>query len=47
MRQLSWDSLAEGDHLETPAVTLVRFPVYAEEPLATADLYAYTGGSWL
>jgi thymidylate synthase ThyX len=47
MRQLSRDSLAEGGHLETPAVTLVRFPEDAEEQLAAAILYAYTGVSWL
>jgi thymidylate synthase ThyX len=47
MRQLSRESLAEGDHLETPAVTLVRFPEDAEEQLAAAILYGYTGVSWL
>jgi len=47
IRQLSQDSLAEGDHLETPAVTLVRFPEDAEEQLAAAILYGYTAVSWL
>jgi thymidylate synthase ThyX len=47
MRQLSQDLLATGDHLEAPAVTLVRFPEDAEEQLAAAILYAYTDVSWL
>jgi thymidylate synthase ThyX len=46
MRQLSQHLLAEGDPLDTPAVTLVRFPVDVEEQLAAAILYGYTGVSW-
>jgi hypothetical protein len=33
--------------METPGVTLVRFPVDAEEQLAAAILYGYTGVAWL
>jgi thymidylate synthase ThyX len=47
MRQLGQDVLAEDGPLETPAVTLVRFPVDAEEQLAAAILYGYTGVAWL
>jgi thymidylate synthase ThyX len=47
MRQLAQDWFAEGDSPETPAVSLVRFPVGAEEQLAAAILYGYTGASWL
>jgi thymidylate synthase ThyX len=47
MRQLGQDVLAEDGPLETPAVTLVRFPVDAEEQLAAAILYGYTGAPWL
>ena len=47
MRQLGRELFAVGDPLETPTVSLVRFPVDAEEQLAAAILYGYTGGSWL
>jgi thymidylate synthase ThyX len=47
MRQLGEELFAAGDPLETPAVTLVRFPVDAEEQLAAAILYGYTAISWL
>jgi thymidylate synthase ThyX len=47
MRQLGQDVLAKDGSLETPAVTLVRFPVDAEEQLAAAILYGYTGTPWL
>jgi thymidylate synthase ThyX len=47
MRQLGLELFAEAAPLETPAVTLVRFPVDAEEQLAAAILYGYTGASWL
>ena len=47
MRQLGQDVLAEAGPPETPAVTLVRFPVDAEEQLAAAILYGYTDISWL
>src|SRR5919109_2622838 len=46
MHQLGQHVLAEGDPRETPAVALVRFPVDAEEQLAAAILYGYTGVSW-
>jgi thymidylate synthase ThyX len=47
MRQLSQELFAEEATLETPAVTLVRFPVDAEEQLAAAILFGYTHVSWL
>jgi thymidylate synthase ThyX len=47
MRQLAEELFAEGDSLETPAVSLVRFPAGAEEQLAAAILYGYAGASWL
>jgi thymidylate synthase ThyX len=47
MRQLGQELFAEDSPLETPAVSLVRFPTEAEEQLAAAMLYGYTGGSWL
>jgi thymidylate synthase ThyX len=47
MRDLGREVLAEGDHQETPAVTLVRFPADAEEQLAVAILYGYTDMPWL
>jgi thymidylate synthase ThyX len=47
MCQLSEELFAEGNPLETPAVSLVRFPVDAEEQLAAAIVYGYTGVSWL
>ncbi len=46
MRQLNLELGAQGDPGETPAVTLVSFPVDAEEQLAAAILYGYTGASW-
>jgi thymidylate synthase ThyX len=47
MRQLAEELFAEGEPLETPAVSLVRFPAGAEEQLAAAILYGYAGASWL
>jgi thymidylate synthase ThyX len=47
MCQLSEELFAKGHPLETPAVSLVRFPVDAEEQLAAAIVYGYTGVSWL
>ena len=47
MRQLGEDVLTGIAPMETPAVTLVRFPVDAEEQLAAAILYGYTGVAWL
>jgi thymidylate synthase ThyX len=47
MRQLGEAWFAAGEPLETPAVSLVRFPVDAEEQLAAAILYGYTGVSWV
>jgi thymidylate synthase ThyX len=47
MCQLREELFAEGGPLETPAVSLVRFPVDAEEQLAAAILYGYTDVPWL
>jgi thymidylate synthase ThyX len=47
MWQLGGDMFAVGEPLETPEVSLVRFPVDAEEQLATAILYGYTAASWV
>jgi thymidylate synthase ThyX len=47
MRQLGQELSADGDPPETPAVTLIRFPVDAEEQLAAVMLYGYVGMSWL
>jgi thymidylate synthase ThyX len=47
MRQLSQALFTESRPLETPEVTLVRFPGDAEEQLAAAILYGSTGVSWL
>ncbi len=47
MRQLGQEVLTGSTAMETPAVTLVRFPVDAEDQLAAAILYGYTGEAWL
>ena len=47
MRQLGQEVLTGNTAMETPAVTLVRFPVDAEDQLAAAILYGYTGEAWL
>jgi thymidylate synthase ThyX len=47
MRQLGQELAAHGESMETPAVTLVRFPEDAEEHLAAAILYGYTDISWV
>jgi len=47
MRQLGEELCAADETLETPAVSLVRFPEDAETQLAAALLYGYTGGAWV
>jgi thymidylate synthase ThyX len=47
MWQLGEELFAEAEPLEMPAVSLIRFPVDAEEQLAAAMLYGYTGVSWV
>jgi thymidylate synthase ThyX len=47
MWQLGGELFAAGEPVETPEVSLVRFPVDAEEQLATAILYGYTAASWV
>jgi thymidylate synthase ThyX len=46
MRQLGEEMCGTDESLETPAVSLVRFPEDAEEQLAAAILYGYTAVSW-
>jgi thymidylate synthase ThyX len=47
MRQLGQELAAQRESMETPAVTLVRFPEAAEEHLAAAILYGYSDISWV
>jgi thymidylate synthase ThyX len=46
MRQLGRELCVGGDSAETAAVTLVRFPLDAEEQLAAAILYGYAQAPW-
>jgi thymidylate synthase ThyX len=47
MRQLGRELLATEEPLETPAVSLVRFPVDAEVQLAAAIAFSYTHLPWV
>lgn len=47
MRALGHELFAGEAPLETPSVSLVRFPADAEEQLAAAILYGYSTVSWL
>jgi thymidylate synthase ThyX len=47
MRLLGQELCATDEPLQTPAVSLVRFPHDAETQLAAAMLYGYTGVSWM
>jgi thymidylate synthase ThyX len=47
MRHLGQEVLTDTADLDTPAVTLVRFPADAEDQLVAAILYGYSGVSWL
>jgi thymidylate synthase ThyX len=47
MRELGHELFTEEPSLETPPVSLVHFPVDAEEQLVAAMLYGHTTVSWL
>jgi thymidylate synthase ThyX len=46
MRQLGREFFAEEEPLATPSVSLVRFPEDAEEQLAAAMVFGYSGLPW-